>query len=90
MAERVRGGRRLHRRHLPHRCSDTRRVAVLACLRRVREQGSDVDGKLAETLRNLQSDIAYIPPGTTGPFRDRLIAMYQDYVTKQRVETMSE
>ena len=43
----------------------------------LREQGSDVDGKLAETLRNLQSDIAYIPPGTTGPFRDRLIAMYQ-------------
>jgi hypothetical protein len=56
----------------------------------LREQGSDVDGTLAGILANLQSDIASIPPGTTGPFRDKLVSMYQEYVTKRRLQTMSE
>ena len=40
---------------------------------------------LGRALGELQDDIEQIPSGSTGPFRDELVSMYQDYVTKNRL-----
>jgi hypothetical protein len=56
----------------------------------LRETGVDAGNALAGTLSNIRDDITQIPPGTTGPFRDKLVSMYQDFITQQRLERMSD